>query len=46
METFIVILALLGVMIILIAALPEPDETEQNIDTFNQFRDTINKKGN
>lgn len=45
METFITILAIFGFVIILISALPEPDETDESIDDFNNFCDTINKKG-
>lgn len=45
METFIVILAVLGIVITLIAALPEPDEVDETINDFSTFRDILNKKG-
>ena len=45
METFIVILAVLGIVITLIAALPEPDEVDETIADFATFRDILNKKG-
>ena len=44
MHLFIGII-IVGIIIGLVAALPEPDETDSSIDDFRTFRDSVNKGG-